>query len=94
MTRKYNIAVVGATGNVGREMLETLHQRNFPVDKIYALASSRSTGREVSYGDDRTIKVEDLEYFDFKGVDIALFSPGAAVSKILRSSAWIKIFRW
>jgi aspartate-semialdehyde dehydrogenase len=82
MTRKYNIAVVGATGNVGREILETLHQRNFPVDKIHALASSRSAGREVSYGDDRIIKVENLEYFDFKGVDIALFSPGAAVSKI------------
>ena len=82
MTRKYNIAVVGATGNVGREMLETLHQRNFPVNKIHALASSRSVGKEVSYGDDVTIKVEDLEYFDFKGTDIALFSPGAAVSKI------------
>jgi aspartate-semialdehyde dehydrogenase len=82
MTRKYNIAVVGATGNVGREMLETLFQRNFPVERLSALASSRSVGREVAFGDETLIKVEDLEYFDFKGTDIALFSPGAAVSKI------------
>ncbi len=82
MARKYNIAVVGATGNVGREILETLYQRKFPVQNIYALASSRSAGREVSYGDEQLIKVTDLEYFDFNGVDIALFSPGAAVSKI------------
>jgi aspartate-semialdehyde dehydrogenase len=82
MTRKYNVAVVGATGNVGREMLETLVQREFPVNEVYALASSRSIGREVSFGDDKLLKVQDLEYFDFKGTDIALFSPGAAVSKI------------
>lgn len=82
MARKYNIAVVGATGNVGREMLDTLVQREFPVNEVHALASSRSVGREVSFGDDKIIKVKDLEYFDFKGVDIALFSPGASVSKI------------
>ena len=82
MTRKYNIAVVGATGNVGREILQTLAQRNFPVNEVHALASSRSIGREISYGEDKVIKAKDLEYFDFKGVDIGLFSPGAAVSKV------------
>lgn len=82
MARKYNVAVVGATGNVGREMLETLVQREFPVNEVHALASSRSVGREVSYGESKILKVKDLEYFDFKGVDIALFSPGAAISKV------------
>lgn len=82
MSRKYNIAVVGATGNVGREILQILVDRNFPVNKVHALASSRSAGREVSFGDEQTIKVEDLEYFNFEGCDIALFSPGAAVSKV------------
>ncbi|MDX1950170.1 MAG: aspartate-semialdehyde dehydrogenase, partial [Rickettsiales bacterium] len=77
-----NVAVVGATGNVGREMLDVLAQRNFPVNNVYAVASSRSVGREVSFGDDQTLKVQDLEYFDFSKCDIALFSPGAAVSKI------------
>jgi len=82
MSRKYNIAVVGATGNVGREILQTLFDREFPVNKVHAVASSRSAGSEVSFGDVQTLKVEDLEYFDFKNIDIALFSPGAAVSKI------------
>jgi aspartate-semialdehyde dehydrogenase len=82
MSRKYNIAVVGATGNVGREILQILVDRNFPVNKVHALASSRSAGREVSFGDEQTIKVEDLEYFNFEGCDIGLFSPGAAVSKV------------
>ena len=54
---KYNIAVVGATGNVGREMLQTLADREFPVDKVFAVASSRSVGREVSFGEDQTLKV-------------------------------------
>jgi aspartate-semialdehyde dehydrogenase len=82
MTEKYNIAVVGATGNVGREILKTLAERDFPINEVFALASSRSKGREVSYGDNKIIKVQDLEYFDFSQVDIALFSPGASVSKI------------
>lgn len=82
MSRKYNVAVVGATGNVGREMLQTLYDRKFPVNEVHALASSRSVGKEVSFGDQKNIKVKDLEYFDFKGTDIALFSPGASVSKV------------
>lgn len=75
----YNIAIVGATGNVGREVLNILHERNFPVDNIAALASSRSVGKEVSFGDD-DIKVQDLATFDFKGTDIVLSSPGGAIS--------------
>lgn len=77
----YRVAVVGATGAVGREILKTLHEREFPVDEIVALASPRSTGREVSFGD-RTLKVQNLETFDFSGWDVALFSPGASVSAI------------
>ena len=76
----YRVAVVGATGNVGNEMLQILAERKFPVDEIVALASERSTGKEVSFGDERTLKVQDLAEFDFRGFDIALFSPGAKVS--------------
>ena len=76
----YKVAVVGATGNVGREILQTLYERNFPADEIIPLASSRSAGSEVSYGDDKRLKVRDLAQFDFKGVDIVLSSPGASVS--------------
>ncbi|MCD8562659.1 MAG: aspartate-semialdehyde dehydrogenase [Alphaproteobacteria bacterium] len=75
----YKVAVVGATGNVGREMLNILDERKFPVSDVIALASSRSVGREVSFGD-KDIKVQDLATFDFKGVDIVLSSPGASVS--------------
>ena len=78
----YKVAVIGATGNLGREILQTLVDRNFPADEVVALASSRSVGREVSYGDDKVLKVQDLEKFDFKGCDIALSSPGAKVSAI------------
>src|ERR1700750_1245070 len=73
----YSVAVIGATGNVVREMLQTLWDRKFPVSKVYALASQRSVGAEVSFGDDEVLKVLNLETFDFKGVDIALSSPGA-----------------
>jgi aspartate-semialdehyde dehydrogenase len=76
----YRVAVVGATGNVGREMLTTLAEREFPVDDVVALASSRSIGKEVSFGEDEVLKVRDLETFDFKGIDIVLSSPGAKVS--------------
>ncbi len=76
----YNVAVVGATGNVGRQMLEILAERSFPADEVVALASRRSQGTEVSLGD-RTLKVKALEHFDFSGVDICLMSAGAAVSK-------------
>ncbi len=75
----YKVAVVGATGNVGHEMLKILDERNFPVDDIIALASARSVGKEVSFGD-KDVKVQDLAKFDFKGVDIVLSSPGAKVS--------------
>ena len=78
----YRVAVVGATGAVGREMLKTLAERNFPVDEIVALASARSAGSEVSFGDKTVLKVRNLETFDFAGWDIGLFSPGAAVSAI------------
>ena len=76
----YKVAVVGATGNVGREILQTLYERAFPVDEIVALASERSTGREVSFGDDDVLKVQPLADFDFTGFDVGLFSPGAKVS--------------
>jgi len=75
----YKIAVVGATGNVGREILKILDERNFPADEVVALASARSAGREVSFGD-QDLKVQDLAKFDFKGVDIVLSSPGAKIS--------------
>lgn len=76
----YSIAVVGATGNVGREILAILDERGFPADEVIALASRRSQGTEVSYGD-RTLKVKALENFDFAGTDICLMSAGGSVSK-------------
>ncbi|MET0878614.1 MAG: aspartate-semialdehyde dehydrogenase [Tardiphaga sp.] len=76
----YKVAVVGATGNVGREMLEILAERAFPADEVIALASRRSLGSEVSYGD-RTLKCKALEHYDFSDVDICLMSAGSAVSK-------------
>ena len=75
----YKIAVVGATGNVGHELLKILDERDFPADDVIALASSRSVGQEVSFGD-KDLKVQDLAAFDFKGIDIVLSSPGAKVS--------------
>ncbi|HEY1504070.1 MAG TPA: aspartate-semialdehyde dehydrogenase [Stellaceae bacterium] len=78
----YKVAVVGATGNVGREMLGVLAERNFPVSEIHAVASARTAGGEVSFGEKDVLKVQDLEKFDFKGIDIALFSPGAKVSAV------------
>jgi len=76
----YKVAVVGATGAVGSHMLEILHETGFPVDEVYAVASSRSVGKEVSFGDDIRLRVQDLASFDFEGVDLALFSAGGAVS--------------
>lgn len=78
----YKIAVVGATGNVGRAILSILAERDFPVTEVVALASKKSEGREVSFGDHKILKVKALDEYDFKGTDIALFSPGASVSKI------------
>jgi aspartate-semialdehyde dehydrogenase len=76
----YNVAVVGATGSVGREMLNILAERSFPADEVVALASRKSQGVEVSYGD-RTLKVKALEHHDFSTTDICLMSAGSAVSK-------------
>jgi aspartate-semialdehyde dehydrogenase len=78
----YKVAVVGATGNVGREILATLAGREFPVDEVVALASERSVGKEVSFGEDEVLRCQDLAKFDFKGFDIGLFSPGAKVSAV------------
>ncbi|WP_412564491.1 aspartate-semialdehyde dehydrogenase [Thalassobius sp. MITS945101] len=76
----YKIAVVGATGNVGREMLNILAERQFPVDEIVALASRKSQGTEVSFGD-TTLKTKDLDTFDFTGWDMALFAVGSSATK-------------
>ncbi len=78
----YKVAVVGATGAVGREMLKTLAERDFPVDAVVALASGRSVGQQLSFGEREVLKVQSLERFDFAGWDLALFSPGAAVSAV------------
>ena len=79
MSNKFNIAVVGATGNVGREILQILEQREFPIDNIYLLASSRSKGKKIEFKE-QEIVVEDLADFDFSKVQIGLFSPGGTVS--------------
>jgi len=78
----YRVAVVGGTGNVGREMLQILAEHEFPAKEVVPVASARSAGMEVSYGDDDVLKVRDLDKFDFKGFDIALFSPGSKVSAV------------
>lgn len=76
----YKIAVMGATGNVGRELLAITAERNLPVDEVIALASERSVGREISFGEDTVLKVQNLAEYDFTGTDIVLSSPGASVS--------------
>lgn len=76
----FKIAIAGATGNVGREMLDIVHERGFPADEVVALASRRSVGTEVSYGD-KTLKVKALESYDFSDTDICLMSAGGSVSK-------------
>ena len=76
----YKVVIVGATGNVGREILNILHERAFPIEKIAALASRRSIGTEVSFGD-KTLKTTDLATFDFAGWDIALFAVGSETTK-------------
>ncbi len=83
----YRVAVVGATGNVGREMLSTLAERAFPAHEVVALASERSIGAEVSFGESQTLKVENLATFDFRGTDIVLSSPGAKVSQVFSPKA-------
>src|SRR5580765_8416031 len=77
----FRVAVVGATGNVGREFLAIMAERNFPADDVVALASPRSVGREVSFGEDDILRVQALDTFDFRGIDIVLSSPGSKVSQ-------------
>ncbi len=78
----YRVAVVGATGAVGREIIKTLLERKFPADEVVALASARSTGSEISFGDKKVLTVKNVDTFNFAGWDIGLFSPGASVSAI------------
>lgn len=86
MSRKFNVAVVGATGAVGETMLSILAERDFPVANIHALASHRTAGSEIQFRGE-TVVVEDLETFDFSGIDIGLFSPGASVSAVYAPKA-------
>ena len=86
MSRSFNVAVVGATGAVGETMLSVLAEREFPAGEVHAVASHRSAGKRVAYGD-RQLVVQDLEKFDFDGVDIGLFSPGASVSRVYAPKA-------
>jgi len=86
MSKKYDVAVVGATGAVGEVMLSILAQRKFPVRNVYALASERSVGKSVAFGD-QCLQVEDLATFDFSQTQIGLFSPGASVSDIYAPKA-------
>src|SRR3954464_12956096 len=83
MMMGYRVVVVGATGNVGRELLNILAERQFPLDEVAALASARSTGDVIDFGDSgQELKVQNLEHFDFAGWDIALFAAGSEVSKV------------
>jgi aspartate-semialdehyde dehydrogenase len=83
----FNVAVVGATGNVGREMLTVLAERKFPTDEVVALASSSSVGRDVSFGEDDVLRIQALDTFNFKGIDIVLSSPGSKVSAVFAPRA-------
>src|SRR3712207_5497378 len=84
----YRVAVVGATGNVGREMLNILAEREFPADEVAALASPRSTGDVIDFGDSgKELRVKNIEHFDFAGWDIALFAAGSEASKVYAPKA-------
>jgi len=84
----YRLVVVGATGNVGREMLNVLAEREFPIEELAAVASSRSTGDEIEFGETgKMLKVRNVEHFDFAGWDIALFAAGSDVSKVYAPKA-------
>ena len=84
----YRVVVVGATGNVGREMLNVLAEREFPIEELAAVASSRSNGDEIEFGETgKMLKVRNVEHFDFAGWDIALFSAGSDVSKVYAPKA-------
>jgi aspartate-semialdehyde dehydrogenase len=86
MSRKFNVAVVGATGAVGEVMLDVLAQREFPVGRVHAVASARSAGKQVDFGGEK-LTVQALEDFDFSDVQIGLFSPGASVSAVYAPKA-------
>jgi len=86
MSRKFNVAVVGATGAVGETMLSILAERKFPADRVHAVASARSAGSKVQYAG-HYLTVEDLDTFDFSTVQIGLFSPGASVSAVYAPKA-------
>ncbi|MGB5456427.1 MAG: aspartate-semialdehyde dehydrogenase, partial [Gammaproteobacteria bacterium] len=86
MSKAYDVAVVGATGAVGETMLSILAERKFPVGEVYPLASSRSAGKKVEFGD-RLLSVQDLADFDFSKVQIGLFSAGASISEIYAPKA-------
>ncbi len=86
MSKTYDVAVVGATGAVGETMMSILEERNFPVGSVYPLASSRSAGKRIGFGNKQLV-VQDLDTFDFSQVQIGLFSPGASVSKIYAPKA-------
>ncbi len=77
----YNLAVIGATGNVGRELLEILHERNFPIKSLVALASEKSVGMKLPFGEGDDLEVKNLSDFNFTGTDIVLSSPGSEISK-------------
>ena len=83
----YKVAIVGATGNVGREILNILSERRFPTSEVVALASSRSVGKEISFGETDILKAKDLDKYDFTDTDIVLSSAGSAVSKIFAPKA-------
>ena len=83
----FKVAVVGATGAVGREILQTLEERNFPVNDVVALASEKSIGKEVSYGEKRILKIQELKTYDFTDIDIALFSAGGSIAGEFGSKA-------
>ena len=79
----YRVAVVGATGNVGREILNILAERQFPLDELAAVASARSTGDVIDFGDSgEELRVKNLEHFDFEGWDMALFAAGSKLSEV------------
>jgi aspartate-semialdehyde dehydrogenase len=84
----YRIVVVGATGNVGREIMNILAEREFPADEVAAVASPRSTGDIVDFGDSgRELKVQNIEHFDFAGWDMALFAAGSEISRLYAPKA-------
>jgi aspartate-semialdehyde dehydrogenase len=83
----YRVAVVGATGAVGNEILNILAESDFPTSEVVALASARSVGKQVSFGDDERLDVRDLAKFDFEGIDLVLSSPGASVSSVYSPKA-------